>query len=139
MSPLKLGKGEGGALTVGMRVLFISPAISCPIVSRKRSLEWTAVTTMLGDLGERPAAEVTRAEALSPIESYAHIPVQAQILRRELGAAWEYCHDAGKLPEAVPNWWRAILCGKLKSKGKAINGKKKGVKSGFAQRKSQVD
>lgn len=41
---------------------------------------------------------------------------------------WGYCHDAGKLREAVPNWWRAILRGKLKSKGKAINGKKNGVK-----------
>ncbi|WP_447578335.1 tyrosine-type recombinase/integrase [Achromobacter kerstersii] len=84
--------------------------------------------TMLGELATKPAAEVTRADAFSLVESFAHIPVQAQILRRELGAAWDYCHDAGKIPETVPNWWRAILRGKLKSKGKAINGKKSGVK-----------
>jgi len=84
--------------------------------------------TMLGDLASKPAETVTRADAFALIESFAHIPVQAQILRRELGAAWDYCHDAGKLAENVPNWWRAILRGKLKSKGKAINGKKGGVK-----------
>ncbi|MFY3603307.1 tyrosine-type recombinase/integrase [Achromobacter xylosoxidans] len=84
--------------------------------------------TMLGPLADKPAGAVTRADAFALIESFAHTPVQAQILRRELGAAWDYCHDAGKLPETVPNWWRAILRGKLKSKGKAINGKKSGVK-----------
>ncbi|MGE8691679.1 MAG: tyrosine-type recombinase/integrase [Achromobacter sp.] len=83
--------------------------------------------TMLGDLAGKEAAEVSRADAFALIESYAHIPVQAQILRRELGAAWEYCHDAGKLAESVPNWWRLILRGKLKSKGKAINGVKRGA------------
>ena len=83
--------------------------------------------TMLGDLATKPAEGVTRADAFALIGSFAHIPVQAQILRRELGAAWDYCHDAGKLAETVPNWWRAILRGKLKSKGKAINGKKSGV------------
>jgi len=84
--------------------------------------------TMLGDLADKPAEAITRADAFALIESFAHIPVQAQILRRELGAAWDYCHDAGKLAENVPNWWRKILRGKLKSKGKAINGKKNGVK-----------
>lgn len=83
--------------------------------------------TMLGALADAPAASVTRAQAFELIDSYADTPVQAQILRRELGAAWEYCHDAGKLPETVPNWWRVILRGKLKSKGKAINGVKSGV------------
>lgn len=83
--------------------------------------------TMLGDLANVPAASVTRAQAFELIDSYADTPVQAQILRRELGAAWEYCHDAGKLPETVPNWWRVVLRGRLKSKGKAINGVKSGV------------
>lgn len=84
--------------------------------------------TMLGDIADRPAESITRADAFALIGSFAHIPVQAQILRRELGAAWDHCHDAGRLAESVPNWWRAILRGKLKSKGKAINGKKNGVK-----------
>lgn len=84
--------------------------------------------TMLGDLAHKPAEEITRADAFGLIESFGHIPVQAQILRRELGAAWDHCHDAGRLAESVPNWWRMILRGKLKSKGKAINGKKSGVK-----------
>lgn len=83
--------------------------------------------TMLGELAARPAPDVARSDAFALIESFAHIPVQAQILRRELGSAWEYGHDSGKLPESVPNWWRLILRGKLKSKGKAINGVKRGV------------
>lgn len=62
-----------------MRALFVAPAMSCSIVSRRRRLKWTVFKSMLGDLGERPAAEVTRAEAFSPIESYAYVPVQAQI------------------------------------------------------------
>lgn len=111
-----------------MRVLFVALAISCTLVSRSRRLKWTAYTTMLGDLGERTVAEVTREGAFSPIESYAYIPVQAQILRRKMSAARGYCHDAGKLPEAVPNWWCAILRGKLKSKGKAINSQRNGEK-----------
>lgn len=84
--------------------------------------------TMLGDLANKLAEEVTRADAFELIESFGHIPVQAQILRRELGAAWDHCHDAGRLAENVPNWWRMILRGKLKWNGKSINGKKRGVK-----------
>lgn len=84
-------------------------------------------STMLGDLAEVAAADVTRGQAYDLIQSFTGIPVQAQILRRELGAAWECCLDAGKLPENTPNWWRLILRGKLKSKGKTINRERRGV------------
>lgn len=83
--------------------------------------------TMLGSAGDLMAAEITRSEAFDLINGYSHIPVQASILRRELGAAWDYCLDAGKLPESAPNWWRLILRGKLKSKGKVVRGKQRGV------------
>lgn len=71
-------------------------------------------------------AEITRAVAYDLIQQHAGTPVQAGSLRRELGAAWEWAHDAGRLPEAVPNWWRQVMRGKLASKGKIIGGQHQG-------------
>ncbi|VVD29214.1 tyrosine-type recombinase/integrase [Paraburkholderia dioscoreae] len=84
--------------------------------------------TMLGPLADAAADGLTRAQAFDLLESHAHIPVQAAKLRAELGAAWEYAHDAGRLSQDVPNWWRLIMRGKLKSKGKSIGGKRVGKK-----------
>lgn len=84
--------------------------------------------TMLGELGERPAVEVTRADAFGLIERWAGVaPVQAKKLRAELGAAWDYALDAGRLSESAPNWWRLILRGKIRSKGKRIGGERVGT------------
>lgn len=74
----------------------------------------------------RPA-DVSRAVAYDLIQQHAGTPVQAASLRRELGAAWEWAHDAGRLPEDVPNWWRLILRGKLASRGKLVGGEHQGV------------
>lgn len=78
--------------------------------------------TMLGEFGDMPAAEVSRSDAFDLIEGFAHIPVQAAKLRAELGSAWDYVHDAGRLPDTVPNWWRLIMRGKLRSKGRVVQG-----------------
>lgn len=84
--------------------------------------------TMLGSFGAKPAAEVTRSHAFDLIQSYAAAtPVQAKKLRSELGAAWDYAIDAGRLPDTVPNWWRLILRGKIRSKGKRIAGERVGT------------
>lgn len=83
--------------------------------------------TMLGEVGDMDAVDVTRSVAFDLIQSYAAIPVQASSLRRELGAAWDFALDAGKLPENTPNWWRLILRGKLRSKGKVLGGERQGV------------
>jgi len=45
----------------------------------------------------------------------------------ELGAAWEYGHDAGRLEHEVSNWWRQIMRGKLCSKGRIKGGKRVGT------------
>jgi integrase len=82
---------------------------------------------MLGPLATKRAADLTRRDAFALIEGYAHIPVQAGNLKRELGAAWDYALDAGRLPESTPNWWRQIMRGKLRSDGKTIAGEKIGV------------
>lgn len=83
--------------------------------------------TMLGDAGKVPAIELTRAQAFDLIKSHADRPVVAGYLRAELGAAWDYAIDAGRLPESCPNWWRLILRGKLRSKGKKIAGEHVGT------------
>lgn len=84
--------------------------------------------TMLGDVAGLPAASITRSVAFDLIESFvASAPVQAVRLRRDLGAAWDYAMDAGRLPDTAVNWWRLILRGKIRSKGKPINGVKIGA------------
>jgi len=72
---------------------------------------------MLGDFGNLDAAKVTRAQAFGLLESFLDTPVVAANLRGELGAACDYGHDAGRLDENAPNWWRLIMRGKLRSKG----------------------
>jgi len=83
--------------------------------------------TMLTGIEETPAVAITRKIAFDHIKQYDHAPVQAGNLRRELGAAWDYCLDSGDLPEDTPNWWRLVLRGKLKSKGHNKLGVKKGA------------
>lgn len=78
---------------------------------------------MLGPLGDLAAAEVARSQAFDYIKGIANNhPVQAGKMRTEMGAAWDYAYDSGRLPDTVPNWWRMILRGKLKSKGKKVGG-----------------
>lgn len=84
--------------------------------------------TMLGDVGDFPATAITRSIAFDLIQGYAaKSPVQAGKLRAEMGAAWDYALDSGRLPESAPNWWRLILRGKIKSKGKTVGGKNIGT------------
>lgn len=83
---------------------------------------------MLGETGAVPAIDLTRAQAFDLIKGHAaDRPVIAGYLRSELGAAWDYAIDAGRLPDTCPNWWRLILRGKLKSKGKKIAGENIGT------------
>lgn len=85
------------------------------------------VDTMCGDLVGVPVAQVTRSVAYDLINGYRDTPVVAAQLRRELGAAWEFGHDSGRLSEEVPNWWRLILRGKLASRGRIVDGEHQGV------------
>jgi len=81
----------------------------------------------LGQLADRPAAELTRGDCFELIDGKRHKPVVAGQLRQVLGAVWDRALDAGKLPDSAPNWWRLILRGKLPSKGKVIAGKNIGA------------
>jgi len=77
---------------------------------------------MLGDFADLPATTLTRGQAFDLLNSNIDRPGVCKALRAELGAAWDYCLDAGKLPDSTPNWWRQIMHGKIKSKGKKIDG-----------------
>lgn len=88
--------------------------------------------TMLGDVASIPAGDLTRAQAFDLINFYAaKAPVQAGKLRAELGAAWDYAIDSGRLPETAPNWWRLIMRGRIRSKGKKISGERVGTAKRF--------
>lgn len=74
-----------------------------------------------------PPAAVKRVHAFELLEDLAgRAPVLANNLRTELGAAWDYALDAGRIPEETPNWWRQILRGKLRSKGRIVDGEHQG-------------
>ncbi|PIQ55765.1 MAG: alpha/beta hydrolase, partial [Comamonadaceae bacterium CG12_big_fil_rev_8_21_14_0_65_59_15] len=81
----------------------------------------------LDAIADRSAQSITRSDAFDLLESMASTPVSAQTLRGELGAAWDYALDAGRLPDSVPNWWRLVMRGRLKSKGKSRGGVKIGT------------
>jgi integrase len=91
--------------------------------------------TMLGEAGKVSASVLGRAQAFDLIQRYAETaPVQAKKLRAELGAAWDYAIDAGRLSETTPNWWRLVMRGRIKSQGKQIAGQKIGeIKRALSQ------
>ncbi|KVC65525.1 hypothetical protein WI72_33665 [Burkholderia ubonensis] len=68
--------------------------------------------------------DVTRRCAYDLIESRMSAPTMAALLRGELGAAWAYGLDSGRIPEETPNWWREILRGKIVTAGKPRAGER---------------
>jgi len=72
----------------------------------------------IDSIAQRPASSITRSDAFSLLEGMANTPVIAQTLRNELGAAWDYALDAGRIPEDSPNWWRLVMRGRLRSRGR---------------------
>jgi hypothetical protein len=81
----------------------------------------------LDPIADLLASALKRSEAFDFLERLASTPVQAASIKQELGAAWDYALDAGRLPEDSPNWWRLIMRGKLRSKGKELLGEKTGA------------
>lgn len=72
------------------------------------------------DLAGMPAADLTRARAFAVIDARKDYPTAAAKLKSLMAAAWDYAHDSGKL-EAV-NWWREVMRGRLKSRGRIVGG-----------------
>lgn len=81
----------------------------------------------LGQLEQRPAASVTRADVWDLLSGLRERPVIAQRVRQLLGAVWDRALDAGRLPPDAPNWWRLVMRGRLASKGKIVGGEHQGA------------
>lgn len=84
-------------------------------------------TKRLDDIADKQAATLTRADAFKLLEDQSNTPVSTSQLRGELAGAWDYALDAGRIPDTSPNWWRLIMRGRLRSKGKVMQGKHIGV------------
>lgn len=80
------------------------------------------------DLANMAAKDVKRQHAFQALESIKSKPTAAQKIRSMMGSAWDYALDSGRLDGDVPNWWRSVMKGRLKSKGKIIAGKHQGQK-----------
>lgn len=100
---IELGRSEAGALAARRR---LQSAIE-PVASR-------------------PAAGITRSDAFDLLEAHKGTPTAAAKLRSLLGGAWDYALDAGRLDGNVPNWWRVVHRGRLKSRGKIVGGEHQG-------------
>ncbi|MFZ3141184.1 tyrosine-type recombinase/integrase [Polaromonas sp.] len=70
----------------------------------------------------RAAESIKRADAFGILDARKATPTGAAKLRSLLGAAWDYALDAGRIDGDTPNWWRAVMKGRLKSQGKRIGG-----------------
>jgi integrase len=78
-------------------------------------------------IADRPADQLLRREAYDLLEGLVDRPVLMGTVRQEMGAAYDYGLDSGKLLENTPNWWRQVWRGKMpRTKGKKISGKHTG-------------
>jgi integrase len=94
------------------------------LLAAKRAL--TRLLDESPDFADRAAESIKRADAFDVLDARKATPTAAQKLRSLLGAAWDYALDAGRLDGNVPNWWRMVMKGRLKSLGKRIGGEHQG-------------
>lgn len=80
--------------------------------------------SMIEPIADKPAENITRRQAFDLLEKHSSTPALSAKLRSELGAAWDYALDAGRVPETSPNWWRLVMRGRLRSKGRNVQGKR---------------
>lgn len=78
------------------------------------------------EFAETAAASVSRSTCFDLLDARKATPMAAQKLRSLLGAAWARALDSGRLDQDTPNWWPAVMKGRLKSKGKVIGGEHQG-------------
>jgi integrase len=84
-------------------------------------------------LAAMPAVDVTRGVAFDVIDAKKATPTAAHKLRSLLGAAWEYALDSGRIGGDVPNWWRSVMLGRLRSLGKIVGGVHQGKQTRVLQ------
>jgi integrase len=67
-------------------------------------------------------ADVTRSVAFQILDRRRDLPAATKVLRSLLGQATDRALDAGRVGDDVHNWWRLVLHGQLRSKGKLVRG-----------------
>lgn len=83
------------------------------------------------EFAARAVGAVDRKQCFDVLEARKGTPAATTKLRSMMGSAWDHALDAGKIDGSVPNWWRQIMKGKLKSKGKVMGGKHIGPRRRF--------
>lgn len=76
---------------------------------------------------DMPVSDVTRRFVFDLVESLSDRPVLAGSVKTEMGAAWDYALDAGRIGSELPNWWRLVAARKLRSLGALRDGQRKGT------------
>lgn len=120
-------EAKEGAYTVGRLVGdYLTDYIERNREAKNAKALRSRLTRGIAFIAHLEPSAVTRSVAFEAIQAVADRPVMANSLRQELGGAWEYAHDSGRLSADVPNWWRQILKRKLQSKGQLRDGEHKG-------------
>ena len=94
------------------------------VLAAQRALE--RVLDEEPDFAAMPADEVRRSHCFDILDNRKATPTAAAKLRSLFGAAWELAIDRGRVSDDTPNWWRQVMRGKLKSKGKRVGGEHQG-------------
>jgi integrase len=122
-------KGHAGPYTVTHLVAdYLSGHIDVSRKPKGRKEVRRVLENHTKPIADVPAAMLMRSQAYDLITGLLDRPVLAGMVRQEMGAAYDYGLDAGKLPENTPNWWRQIMRGKMPTtKGKKIKGEHVGA------------
>ena len=97
-------------------------------IERKEEGAAAATSALNRLLDEEPtfavmaASDISRGVAFDLLNARKATPTATQKLRSMLGSAWEYALDSSALDGNTPNWWRQVMKGRLKSKGKIVGG-----------------
>lgn len=78
------------------------------------------------DLASMAPKAITRARAFDVLAARADAPTATAKLRSMLGGAWDHALDSGRIEPDTPNWWREVLRGRLRSRGKIVGGEHQG-------------
>ena len=112
----------------------VEDLINGPLQERKPAGALAAERALQALLDEEPtmaamaASSVSRSIAYDVLDRRRDKPTATAKLRSMLGSAWDLALDAGRIPQDTPNWWRQILKGKLRSRGKVVGGEHIGVR-----------
>lgn len=78
------------------------------------------------EFAQCPPEAVSRAMAFNTIDKYIDYPEKARRMKGLFAQTWDKARDAGLINSDTPNWWREVMRGQIKSKGKIINGEHQG-------------